>query len=97
MPDDVVVDDGELVHLAFMEGTETLNWQEAITTPKWKAAMQEKINAIERNKTWILFDPHPMKKSISVKWVFKLKLKHEGSIAKHKARLVARGFLRNKE
>lgn len=33
------------------------------------------------------------KQPISVKWVFKLKLKPDGSISKHKARLVAKGFL----
>jgi len=33
------------------------------------------------------------KKEIDVKWVFKLKLNPEGKIVKHKARLVARGFL----
>lgn len=33
------------------------------------------------------------KKDIDVKWIFKLKLKPNGEVAKHKARLVARGFM----
>jgi len=33
------------------------------------------------------------KKTIDVKWIFKVKLNPDGSISKHKARLVARGFL----
>ena len=33
------------------------------------------------------------KKVIGIRWVFKVKLKPDGSIDKHKARLVARGFL----
>jgi hypothetical protein len=35
----------------------------------------------------------PEKKAISVKWIFKLKTNPDGSIAKHRARLMARGFL----
>ena len=35
----------------------------------------------------------PNKSPIDVKWVFKVKLKPDGTVAKHKARLVARGFL----
>jgi len=30
---------------------------------------------------------------INVKWIFKLKLKPNSEVAKHKARLVARGFM----
>ena len=33
------------------------------------------------------------KKKIDVKWVFKVKLNLDGQVFKHKARLVARGFL----
>ena len=36
--------------------------------------------------------PHN-KHPIDVRWVFKLKLKPDGSIAKHKAKLIAKGFL----
>lgn len=32
-------------------------------------------------------------KAIKVKWVYKLKHNHGGSIGKHKARLLSRGFL----
>ena len=33
------------------------------------------------------------KKPIDVKWIFKLKLRPNGEVTKHKARLVARGFM----
>ena len=55
--------------------------------------MEEELRAIERNQIWDLVDLPSNKSPIDVKWVFKLKLKPDGSVAKHKARLVARGFL----
>jgi hypothetical protein len=91
--DDAVNADGDIVHLAFMANCEPINWQEAITDPKWHNAMQEEINSIEKNRTWKLVKLPAHKKAISVKWIFKLKTNPDGSIAKHKARLVARGFL----
>lgn len=55
--------------------------------------MKEELEAIEINKTWELIVLPHNKKVISVRWVFKIKPKLDGSVAKHKARLVARGFL----
>lgn len=55
--------------------------------------MKKEINSIEKNGTWKLIDLSVGKKSIGVKWVFKQKLKPDGSISKHKARLVAKQFL----
>lgn len=55
--------------------------------------MKEELKAIERNKTWELTALPKNKKTISVRWGFKTKLKLDGSVAKHKARLLARGFL----
>lgn len=58
----------------------------------WKNATKEEINSIEKNGTWKLVDLLAGKKCIGVKWVFKQKLKPDGSISKHKARLVTKGF-----
>ncbi|KAK2417383.1 putative mitochondrial protein [Trifolium repens] len=91
--DDVVNDDGDLVHLAFMADSEPVNWNEAIVDSNWRRAMNEEIQSIEKNNTWSLVDLPPQKKPISVKWIFKVKKNPDGSILKHKARLVARGFL----
>lgn len=56
--------------------------------------MKEELEDIERNKTWeFTVLPHN-KKAISVKWVFKIKLKPNGLVSNHKARIVTRGFLK---
>nr|KYP68906.1 Retrovirus-related Pol polyprotein from transposon TNT 1-94 [Cajanus cajan] len=47
---------------------------------------------MEMNKTWSITHLSNGIKQISCKWLFKLKLNSNGTIAKHKARLVARGF-----
>ena len=44
------------------------------------------------NHTWELVDLPPGAKTIGFKWIFKRKLKQDGSIEKYKARLVAKGF-----
>ncbi|WJZ95597.1 hypothetical protein VitviT2T_014356 [Vitis vinifera] len=44
------------------------------------------------NYTWELVDLPPGAKTIGCKWIFKRKLKQDGSIDKCKARLVAKGF-----
>ena len=44
------------------------------------------------NHTWELVEPLPKVKPISCKWVFKRKLKPDGTIDKHKAHLVAKGY-----
>jgi len=55
--------------------------------------MKKELEAIEKNKTLELVDLPQDKMLINVKWVFKVKLKPDGSVAKYKARLVAKGFL----
>lgn len=47
---------------------------------------------IEKNLTWELVDLPKDRDVIGVKWIFKTKFNQDGSIQKHKARLVARGF-----
>lgn len=47
--------------------------------------MKVEIKAIEKNKTWILTDLPPGRKTISLKWIYKLKKNTEGEIVKYKA------------
>ena len=49
------------------------------------------------NHTWeIVLDLPPDAKTIGCKWIFKRKLKLDGSIEKYKTWLVAKGFKKNK-
>ena len=47
---------------------------------------------IEKNNTWELVDRPTHKKTIGVKWVYRTKLNPDGSVNKHKARLVVKGY-----
>lgn len=76
--DDEIGSDGELVHFAMLVDTKPLY----------------KLKSSGKNQTWELIKLTDGKKAIDVKWVFKLKLNPEGKIVKHKARLVARVFLK---
>ena len=69
-----------------------IHFVEAIKDRKWIEAMDEEINAIERNKTWDLVELPKGKEVIGVKWVYKTKSNAEGKIEIHKARLVVKGY-----
>jgi hypothetical protein len=55
--------------------------------------MQLKMDAVEKNRTWALADLPRGHSAITLKWVFKLKRDEASAIIKHKARLVAHGFV----
>nr|CCI55340.1 PH01B019A14.9 [Phyllostachys edulis] len=80
------------LHLAQDDG-EPRSFAEAERNAAWRAAMQEEMDAVERNKMWELADLPAGHHAISLKWVFKLKKNEAGEVIKHKARLVARGFV----
>jgi len=54
--------------------------------------MEEELKMIEKNQAWTLVDMLIHKKPIGVKLVFRTKLNVDGSINKHKARLVVKGY-----
>ncbi|XP_074318827.1 uncharacterized protein LOC141655658 [Silene latifolia] len=59
--------------------------------PQWREAMQNEIDALERNNTWTIEPLPPHKKAIGSKWVYKIKYHADGSIERYKARLVIMG------
>ena len=54
--------------------------------------MQEELDMIEKNGALQFVDRTRNRKVIGVKWIFKTKLNPDGTICKHKARLVVKGY-----
>ena len=72
---------------------EPAEFEEAKNYPKWIDAMKEELRMIEKNQTWELVDMLKHKKLIGVKWVYITKLNVDGTINKHKAKLVVKGYV----
>jgi len=53
--------------------------------------MQDELQALADNNTWVLIDLPPGKTAIGCRWVYKVKHHSDGSIERFKARLVAKG------
>ncbi|RVW49546.1 Retrovirus-related Pol polyprotein from transposon TNT 1-94 [Vitis vinifera] len=68
------------------------NIQEAFKYPKWKAAIDEEVQALEKNGMWEITDLPRGKKPVGCKWIFTVKYKADGNVDRYKARLVAKGF-----
>ncbi|KAI0991259.1 hypothetical protein K3495_g16928, partial [Podosphaera aphanis] len=58
----------------------------------WKNAIEEEMNALNRNNTWQIVPIPEDRNLVGSKWVFRVKHKADGSIERYKARLVAKGF-----
>ncbi|KAL0349953.1 UNVERIFIED_CONTAM: hypothetical protein Sradi_4144500 [Sesamum radiatum] len=57
-----------------------------------KEAVKSEMDSIVSNETWVLVDLPLGCTTIGCKWIFKKKLKPDGSVDKFKARLVAKDF-----
>jgi len=66
--------------------------KEALNHTGWSNAMLDEIHALEENHTWDLMDLPKGKKPVGCKWVFTVKVNPDGSIARLKASLVAKGY-----
>jgi hypothetical protein len=63
-----------------------------VQQPVWVDAMVEEYDSIIRNNVWEVV-PRPENKSVvSSRWLYKVKQAADGSVEKHKARFVAKGF-----
>ena len=67
-------------------------YEEAILNPHWIDAMNAAIEALNKNKSWIITVLPAKRKAIGYKWIYKIKYKPNGEIDRYKARLVAKGF-----
>ena len=54
--------------------------------------MDEEMEPMKINQVWELVDPPKRRKPIGNKWILKIKHKVDGTIERHKVRLVAKGY-----
>lgn len=76
---------------------EPMSYKEAMSRDDrkmWEKAAHEEMDSIHSAGTWILVPRWSINGQhvIGCKWVFKLKLKSDNTIDKHKARLVGKGY-----
>lgn len=77
------------------EDCEPITYEEALNgkdAQDWKEAMNEEMDSLLQNKTWILTELPPNKQALPNRWVFKIKRKANGEIDRYKARLVVKGY-----
>jgi hypothetical protein len=70
---------------------EPVHFSEAVKDVKWRLAMQQELQALEENGTWILQPLPAEKKPLGCKWVYKIKHNSDGTIERYKAWLVILG------
>lgn len=71
---------------------EPASHRQACQSLEWVEAMNKELDALSQNQTWILTNLPEGKKPIGCKWVYKVKLNHNGTVESYKASLVAKGF-----
>lgn len=66
--------------------------KEALKDEDWIKAMDEEMEQIEKNETWILVPKLENKNVIGMKWVFRNKMDETGQVVRNKARLFCKGY-----
>lgn len=80
---------------AFVSLLEPQTYQDALKSSErkhWIAAMDDEVQSLQSNNTWVLAKLPEGRTAIDNRWVFKVKHKAGGGIERFKARLVIRGF-----
>jgi hypothetical protein len=99
---DDLIKDAELLGLArrmlnmelnFTSAEELALFNEAKKEAAWRAAMREEMKAIEDNDTWELTSLAVGHYAIGLKWVYKVKRNEASDVVRHKACLLAKGYV----
>ncbi|GJY22434.1 retrotransposon protein, putative, ty1-copia subclass [Tanacetum coccineum] len=81
--------------VSFMVENKPTSYREAVTSSEGqqrREAIKSEIDFILQNHTWELVDLPPGCKPLGYKWIFKKKMKADGTIDKYKAMLVIKGY-----
>ena len=81
--------------ITYIVKDELISYNDAIKSidgPFWLEVINNELDSIMSNHTWELVELPPKIKPIGCKWIFKRKLKPDGTIDKFKARLVVKGY-----
>jgi hypothetical protein len=65
---------------------------EALGHPDWDTTMNEEYHSLMENDTWDLVPLSKGRKLVRCKWVYRTKYASDGSVERHKAWLVSKGF-----
>jgi len=82
-------------YIVYLVDDTPTNIKEAFFSPDadlWKEAIRNEMDSIMSNGTWEVVERPYGCKPIGCKWVFKKKLRPDGTIERYKARLVAKGY-----
>jgi hypothetical protein len=76
----------------FLETCDLETFAEASSHPYWDTTMNEEYHSLMKNNTWDLVPLPKGRKLVRCKWVYTIKYASDGSVERHKARLVAKRF-----
>ena len=80
------------LHVALFAAKEPKGYKSASKHQYWCHAMTEEIQALHQSNMWTLVPRPPNVNVLGSKWVFRTKYHVDGTIDRHRARLVAQGF-----
>nr|GEV95998.1 retrovirus-related Pol polyprotein from transposon TNT 1-94 [Tanacetum cinerariifolium] len=81
----------ERMNKTLLERARAIIVEDTDEDPDEKAAMQEEIKALHKNKTWELMPLPRRRKSIRYKWVYKIKRNDDELVERYHARLMVKG------
>lgn len=72
--------------------SEPHSFDQVSRSKEWQQAMEQELEALEKNRTWEIIELPSGKQAIGSRWVYNVKHKVDGSIDRYKARLVTRWY-----